>query len=353
MSDHRTPLAPAAPTIEVVVSDAEDEGARADVVLGRRAHALSRRVARQRALAGALTIDGRRAPPSARVHLGARLCLRLHATASQPAPDVSVLLVTDDFIYVDKPPGVHTQRLRPDDPSTLSDAVAHVHPECADAGEGLHEGGAVHRLDRGTSGVVCFARNRQAWLAARDAFGGGTVAKTYIAAVTTPLPAALPLLSAGSVRRPSGAPPALDGIFGGRIDSRGMCIDAPLGPGSGPAGSRSVTLSDRGRDAITEVWPVTPNEDTPGIAGWAVVSLRTGHRHQARVHLAAVGSPIIGDPLYGPALAPTPGDADASPPQDALLLHAAALQLGSALPNEPRVVAPLAARFFAASAAKP
>ncbi|MBL4684773.1 MAG: RluA family pseudouridine synthase [Nannocystaceae bacterium] len=338
------PGEPAPPTLGLVVVEPEDDGARADVVLGRRVPGLSRRVARQRGLAGALSIDGRRAAPSARVSVGTRIELRLAEVGHEPPPPIVVLAVTDDFVYVDKPPGIHTQRLRHDDPATLADAVAAVHPECATAGPSPSEGGAVHRLDRETSGVVCFARNRDAWERAREAFSSGSVHKTYLAAVAQALPLAAPLVSAGSVRRLGPGGPTLDGITPGCPGPTGLCFDAPLGPQSGAAGTRRVQLSPQGRDAISDVWPVLQPEaaDTTALAtretGLAhpcvVLVLRTGHRHQARVHLAAVGCAIVGDPLYGP---------EGSAPQ--MLLHAGALHLGPALPQESRVVSVLPSRF--------
>lgn len=326
------------PVLTVVVDQAEDAGQRADVVLGRRIEGLSRRVARQRALAGALQIDGRRAPPSQRVQLGARLQLSLQRVVADP-PALVVLADNPRFVYVDKPAGMHTVRLRPDDPPTLADAVVATFPECRDAGEDPLEGGAVHRLDRATSGVVCFARTREAWEAARAALSAGVGAgpridKTYVARTTAALPDPVPLLSAGSVRRVTRPAPTLEGVLdGGTTSEEGLCIDAPLGASSGPAGTRTVALSDRGRDAITEVWAIT---SAPALA--VVLALRTGHRHQARVHLAALGCPIVGDRLYG-----EPGGC---PP---LRLHAAAIDLHGVLPDEHRVVAPLPDGFWAPS----
>ena len=333
-------------SLTVVVELEEDVGQRADVVLGRRIDGLSRRVARQRALAGALCIDGRRAPPSQRVGLGARLELRLERVVAPP-PTLVVLAENASFVYVDKPAGLHSVRLRPDDPPTLADAVVARYPECTDAGEDRLEGGAVHRLDRGTSGVVCFARTREAWQQARDALSSGvgpgsSVTKTYVARTAAPLPPTVPLLSAGSVRRIRRPAPSLHGILEATTADDGLCIDAPLGASSGPAGARRVALSDRGRDAITEVWAITSSA-SPAV----VLALCTGHRHQARVHLAAIGCPIVGDTLYGEASTDAEGAVDRSEPGP-LRLHAAALDLSGALPGQGRVVAPLPDGFWPA-----
>ena len=98
------------PVVVVVLS--EDEGERADVVLGRRVAGLSRRVARRMALDGLLRGDGRRLPPSHRVRAGDRLEL-LVPTDTTELPDLRILAVTEHFVYADKPAGVHTHALRP------------------------------------------------------------------------------------------------------------------------------------------------------------------------------------------------------------------------------------------------
>jgi 23S rRNA pseudouridine1911/1915/1917 synthase len=289
----------------VVVADADDEGQRADVVLARHHRGLSRRVARELALRGRLRVDGRRCPPSTRVHAGSRLELRIEPSTESPPPLV-VLACTERFVYVDKPAGVHTHRLGPQDPPALSDAVAALHPECAEASEDPREGGAVHRLDAATSGVIAFARNRRSWEAGRAAVTAGAV-KIYLAVVGGPSrwPPTAPSVALGRAPAPAlpdWAPPP----------SQEACVDitAPLGPG---AQAREVAVRPDGLPAHSRVWRLRspPNAEGP----WVAISLLTGRRHQARVHLASAGYPILGDALYGGLAHPR------------LLLHAAVLQL--------------------------
>lgn len=303
----------------LVVDHEADVGKRADVVMGRHLGGVSRRAARALGLEGHLFVNGKRASPSTRVALGDRLALRI-ARHGPPAP-VTVLQCTDDFVYVQKPAGLHTQRLRPDDPATLADAVALAHPECRAASPDPRQGGAVHRLDRDTTGVVAFARSLDAWRAAREGFVSRQVLKLYRARVApTDDAQAWPPerfgLSPVTESAPSGswAPPTVDGLR----------IAAPLGS----SGRRLVAVRDSGRAAISVAWPL-PQDDAEPSREDLLVQLVTGHRHQARVHLAWLGRPIVGDPQYG------------GPEAAHMFLHAAVLDLSAACPREPRVEAPL------------
>lgn len=311
----------------VVVADASDAGARADVTLARHTAGLSRRAAKQAGLAGRLLVDGRKSPPSTAVVPGMRIAVRADDRAEPPPPIVlDVLHVTQAFVYVAKPPGVHTHRLRPYDLPTLADEVAKEHPECASASVDPREGGAIHRLDHGTSGVVAFARNREAWQRGRDALSNRRVLKVYVAAIAAPMittPA--PLVDAGSVVRFDRTGPELDGVCPGRAQVPGLRLDIPL------SGRRRVRPSVSGRDAITEAWNVTPALPS---APLVALVLHTGHRHQARAHLAAIGRPIHGDEPYG------------GPPGPTLLLHAARLDLSAAIASETPVGCALPPRFF-------
>lgn len=303
--------------LALTVVDAADVGERADVVVGRHLPGVSRRVARKLGLEGHLFLDGRRIAPSARVESGARLTLRV-ARRGPPQP-VTVLECSERFVYVLKPAGMHTQRLRPDDASTLADAVALEHPECRRASPDLRQGGAVHRLDRDTTGVVAFARSLEAWRQARAGFRARSVLKVYRARVRAQ-PDAEPWPPQRVGLAPAGEP-APEGPWSVPVDE-GLRIAAPLGPG----GRHHVAVRDGGRPAVTLAWPL------PGPASGdrdLLLRLVTGHRHQARVHLAWLGRPIVGDTAYG------------GPPSSCMRLHAAVLDLSAACPGEPRVQCPV------------
>jgi 23S rRNA pseudouridine1911/1915/1917 synthase len=296
-------------TLQHTVTD-EDAGERVDVVLGRRVPGLSRRVARSLARAGHLRVDGEAAPAAHRVQPGQRLELRLPEAATVPPPPLVVLAVTPRLVYVDKPPGLHTHRLRPDDPPTLADLVAAAFPECSEASPDPRERGAVHRLDGGTSGVVAFARDRDTHAAARAAFSAGAARKRYLAVVTCPEDLVWP------------GPALRWRVPAGEL----LEVHAPLQSDSDP---RRV-IAGRGQPSISRVH--RPQRRADGLAR-VELDLVTGRRHQARVHLAWLGLPILGDPTYGGI------------PADRLYLHAASLDLSALDPAEIAITAPTPSGF--------
>ncbi len=301
------------------VEDPSDAGERADVVLGRRIPGISRRVARRLGLEGHLRIDGHRAPPSTRVGAGARLVLRI--VRRDPATPPTVLRVNDRFVYVLKPSGMHTHRLRPDDASTLADAVALLHPECRHGSPDPRQGGAVHRLDRDTTGVVAFARTLDAWREAREGFRERRVLKIYRArTLATPWPPTEVQTDRLDEEPPAGPWPAPEGP--------GLVVAQALGS----AGRHRVAIRADGRPALTKVWALPSGDENQREL---LLRLVTGHRHQARVHLAWLGVPIIGDTTYG------------GPSSASMRLHAEALDLSEACDGESRVLAPLPAEWSA------
>jgi 23S rRNA pseudouridine1911/1915/1917 synthase len=332
-------------------------GERADVALGRLVPGLSRRRARLLGLAGKLAIDGRKAAPSTRVALGQTLTVTLddddHDASTRASLDAHVaepLALTPDFVYVHKPAGVHTVALTPDQPGVLASAVAARWPECGHASEDPREGGAIHRLDRPTSGVVAFARSREVWTRARAGFGAGLVRKSYLAVVSAPpsWPPPLPSEALRAWLEPLDAPLHDDALAlpfeqgAEPLSGEPVRVRAPLGRAELP-GLVAVRLD--GRRATSVVQPLGASrhmgDSAPArsLAVWLVrVRLDTGLRHQARVHLAWLGMPIVGDHDYGPA----PEQAV----RDRIWLHAHRLDLGALFPDERPVEAAPADDFW-------
>ena len=182
-------------------------------------------------------------------------------------PDVGFEVVydDDDIIVVDKPAGliVHPGAGRPD--KTLVNGLVARFPDIADVGQPGRPG-IVHRLDGETSGLLVVARTGQAYDALTAAMARHDVERVYAAVVS--------------------------GVV---ADDRGI-IDAPIGR-STQRRTRMAVISD-GREARTHYEVRSRTYETPA-ASHLRCQLETGRTHQIRVHLSAIGHPVLGDPTYG------------------------------------------------------
>ena len=257
---------------------------------------------------GAVRVNGKRARKGDRVAVGDIVELArepVSGEALRPAPDpdvpLDVLVERSDVAVVNKPAGIPSQPLRAGELGTVANAIAFRYPECVAIGDDPRDGGLVHRLDIGTSGVLIVARTLDVYHALRDAFGAGLVIKRYIA-ITDGHPAA----------RECDAP----------LTQRGKRV--------------AVDLSE-GLAAYTEI---AVERRSPKHALVNCIA-QTGRMHQVRAHLAHVGAPITGDALYGGA--PLAG-------LEGFFLHAASITLPL---GRERVIAdaPIPVRFSRALAA--
>ncbi len=253
-------------------------GQRLDTFLAASVPGLSRSRAKALILSGAVSVGGRPATAASRAMVPGD---GVTVTVPEPEPAVPLpeaipleILYEDDHILVlDKPPGLVVHPGAGNSGGTLVNALlAHCGDSLSGIG-GVRRPGIVHRLDKDTSGLIVVAKTDRAHagLSAQFADHGrtGPLERGYRA-----LAWGMPRLRAGTI----------DGAIGRSPANR----------------QRMAILKAGGREAITHyaVEEVFGDPADP-IASLIGLQLETGRTHQIRVHLAAIGSPVVGDPDYG------------------------------------------------------
>ena len=206
-------------------------------------------------------------------------------------PPLEILLADDDLVAVDKPAGMLCDATIDPDREHLGTELVRWAKEAGEVGPRFHP---AHRLDRGTSGVVVFARTREAATALMLQFQDRSTTKHYQALVMMP-PSGEWAVGATFERR----------TYLRHRDGRSVEVRS----GGKPAESRFEVVAIDGSVALVDAHP------------------RTGRTHQLRVHLAALGAPVIGDELYGTGAA-----------GDRLWLHARSLAFTHPGTGEPCVI---------------
>lgn len=171
----------------------------------------------------------------------------------------------DHLLVVDKPAGmvVHPAAGNPD--GTLVNALLHHCAGRLSGIGGVARPGIVHRIDKDTSGLLVVAKTDVAHERLAAQFARHEVERRYLAIV------------AGRPTTPAGT------------------IDAPLGRSSANRKKIAIQPPGKGKRAVTHYRILTPLAD----AALVECRLETGRTHQVRVHLASIGHPLLGDPVYG------------------------------------------------------
>jgi len=245
------------------------DGERVDRVVASVA-GLSRSEAKAIVSAGRVRLDRRKVTTaSVRVEVGQVLSVIVPPPVDPrptPDPEVSFEVVYEDdaILVVNKPAGlvVHPGAGQAD--ATLVNGLVHRYPEIADIGE-AHRPGIVHRLDRGTSGLLVVARTNDAYHDLVDQLSSHQPERVYLALV-----------------------------WGQPETDRGT-IDAAIGRSNRHPTRMAVVAA--GRRAVTH-YQVEGRFDSPVDAALVRCRLETGRTHQIRVHLRAIGHPVVGDRDY-------------------------------------------------------
>ncbi len=259
----------AEPSQQYIVSE-EDAGERLDSLLSLLAD-VSRSQVRRWIEEGRVRVGDAPARASLRVRAGDRIDASPPEALPSPLEPEAIPLVIlfedVDLIVIDKPAGMVVHPAPGHPGGTLVNALLHHCGDLAGVG-GVTRPGIVHRLDQGTSGVMVAAKNDAAHRGLAEQFQDHSIEREYRALVR-----GVPGPDEGRIDRTVGRH---------RRDRKRMSVNV-----------------DAGREAVT-VWRVLARF-VRSDRSWLSVHPETGRTHQIRVHLASVGLPIAGDPVYGRA----------------------------------------------------
>jgi 23S rRNA pseudouridine1911/1915/1917 synthase len=261
-------------TVTTLDVQPNDAGQRLDAFIAGRG-VLPRSQAEKLAKEGRIRVNGQPAKAGHRVQAGERVEVPAPAAVHPPHPLppssslLPVLFQDDAIIVVNKPPGlaVHPGAGRPG--GTLVDILLAQTPALRRSGGAPERPGIVHRLDRDTSGVMVVAKTAAAYHGLSRQVRARTLDRRYLA------------------------------LAWGRIGEDRLVIDVPIGRAAADP-TRMVAAAAPGAARL----PLAAETDIRVLqrtASMTVVEARlvTGRTHQIRVHLAHVGHPVVGDPLYG------------------------------------------------------
>ena len=207
--------------------------------------------------------------PSAKVKGGENFVLRVPdpTPAHNEPQDIPLEIVFEDdhLLVVDKPAGLVVHPAAGNREGTLVNALLHHCAGRLSGIGGVARPGIVHRIDKDTSGLLVIAKTDVAHEGLAKQFAAHSIERRYLAIVN-----GVPMVAEGSV-------------------------DAPLARSSFDRKKIAIVQGNRGKRAVTHWKRLKPLRQ----AALVECRLETGRTHQVRVHMASIGHPLLGDPVYG------------------------------------------------------
>lgn len=174
--------------------------------------------------------------------------------------EIKIIFENEFYLIVSKPAGITTTKEKKGELNTLEDFLIGLRPN------NLPRNGIIHRLDKGTSGLILMAKNKESFEALKSQFKNRTVKKKYYC------------------------------LVGGETSFDGS-INWPIGRSKYGFGKFGVKVD--GKEALTEFKLIERLKKDSKKYSLLEINLKTGRTHQIRVHLSHLRWPLVGDRLYG------------------------------------------------------
>lgn len=253
-------------TLTLVVGE-EDHGKRLDQYVSQEVERLSRSLAADLIRDGEIRVDGRKVKASHRVKEGdlISVCIPAPREVALTPQDIPLTVVYEDqdLVIIDKPQGMVVHPANGNWDRTLVNALLFKVQDLSGINGELRPG-IVHRLDKDTSGLLVVAKNDRSHRNLAEQIKTHSITREYTALVH------------------------------GQVKENQGIIEAPIG--RDPRDRKKMAVVAGGRPSITGY------RVSERFAHYTLVRcrLRTGRTHQIRVHMAYLGHPVVGDPVYGP-----------------------------------------------------
>ncbi len=245
---------------------ANEGSARLDSFIAAALPELSRTRIQKLIAVGLVTVNGLQARASRKLTPGDRVSVtrtpEADKTPRAEAIPLNIVYEDDDLIVIDKPPGLTVHPAQGRSRGTLVNALLHRYPDLP-ATDDEQRPGIIHRLDRNTSGLMLVAKNQSALIELAAQFKERTVKKIYLTLVK------------------------------GHLSPGSGIIEAPIGRHKEKRQKMAIVIE--GKESLTEYRVLRYYKDQTLLE----VMPQTGRTHQIRVHLAAIGFPVLGDSMYG------------------------------------------------------